>query len=457
MSTPTISSLNELGSKNIGKLLQQYAIPSIIAMTAMSLYNITDSIFIGRGVGALGISGLAICFPLMNLAAAFGSLVGVGSSTLLSIRMGQKDYDTANKILGNLLMLNVVLGAFFGIVTLIFLKPILIFFKASSDVLPYAYDFMSIILAGNIVTHMYMGLNALLRSAGMPRQSMYATIATVLINCILNPLFIFVFHWGMHGSALATILSQLIMLVYQLRLFSNKNNFIRISKDIFRFNSKIISDTLSIGISPFMMNAVACLIVIVINQGLIDHGNDLSVGAYGVVNRIAFLFVMVVFGINQGVQPIAGYNYGAKNYSRVTSVLKKAIVFATIVMTAGFAIVELFPNFIASLFTDNDVLRTLSANGLRLTFLCFPLVGFQMVTTNFFQSIGMAKMSIFLSLSRQLIFLLPCLYILPHFYGVDGIWYSLPVSDFVAFLLALVMLILQMKKFKTMQTESIKN
>ncbi|MDR0810929.1 MAG: MATE family efflux transporter [Paludibacter sp.] len=451
MPTQTTSSIAELGSKNIGKLLQQYAIPSIIAMTAMSLYNITDSVFIGHGVGALGISGLAICFPLMNLAAAFGSLVGVGSSTLLSIRMGQKDYDTGNKILGNLLIMNVVFGGLFGFTTLVFLKPILYFFGASSETLPYAYDFMSIILAGNIVTHMYMGLNALLRSSGLPRQSMYATIFTVLINVVLNPLFIFVFKWGMHGSAIATIISQFIMLIYQLKLFSNKDNFIHIHKKIFRVNLKIIKDTLSIGVSPFMMNSVACLVVIVINQGLINYGGDLSVGAYGIVNRIAFLFVMIVFGINQGMQPIAGYNYGAKLYPRVTSVLKKSILFASIVMTLGFAVVELFPHVIASLFTTEEELIHLSVNGLRITFLFFPIVGFQMVTTNFFQSIGMAKKSIFLSLSRQLIFLLPCLFILPHFYGENGIWYSLPASDFIASLIALIMLIWQMKKFKKME------
>ncbi|MDR2840748.1 MAG: MATE family efflux transporter, partial [Paludibacter sp.] len=317
-------SLLLLGSENIGKLLRRYAIPSIISMTAMSLYNITDSIFIGHGVGSLAISGLAICFPIMNLSAAFGSLIGVGAATLLSIRMGQKDYESGSEILGNVLLLNVILGGLFGFTALIFLKPILIFFGASHETLPYAYDFMSIILAGNIFIHSYMGLNALLRSAGKPRQSMYATLYTILINIVLNPLFIFVFGWGIRGSAFATIISQFVIFLWQLKFFSNPDFFIHIKKGIFRLRRKLIIDIISIGVSPFLMNLVACLIVVVINQGLIHHSGDLSVGAYGIVNRISFFFLMVVFGINQGMQPIAGYNYGAKLYSRVTVVLKKA-------------------------------------------------------------------------------------------------------------------------------------
>lgn len=443
----------ELGTEKISKLLKQYAVPAIIAMTASSLYNITDSIFIGHGVGPLAISGLAITFPLMNLAAAFGSLVGVGGATLLSIRLGQKDYQTANAILGNVILLNIIIGILFSVVTIIFLDPILYFFGASSETLPYARDYMFIILLGNAFSHLYLGLNSLLRSSGNPEKSMYATICTVLINAGLNAIFIFGFKWGIKGSAIATIISQLIVLLWQFKFFSNKNYFIHISKSIFKLKSKIVGDTLSIGMAPFLLNAASCVIVIVINQGLIKYGGDLAVGAYGIVNRIAFLFVMVVMGFTQGMQPIAGYNFGARLYERVTEVLKKTIMWATIVMVLGFIVIELFPHAVASIFTKDEELVALAANGLRIVFVFYPIVGFQMVTSNFFQSIGMPGKAIFMSLSRQMVFLLPCLFILPRYYGVNGIWYSMPVADLVASVLAFILLIMQFRKFKKQPKE----
>lgn len=445
----------ELGTESTGKLLRQYAIPAIIAMTASSLYNITDSIFIGHGVGALAISGLAITFPLMNLAAAFGSLVGVGGATLLSIRLGQKDYDTASNILGNVLVLNLIIGIAFTIVSLLFLDPILYFFGASAATLSYARDYMVIILLGNVFTHLYMGLNSLLRSAGNPEKAMYATIATVLINVVLNSLFIFGLGWGIRGSAIATIISQMIMLAWLLKFFSNKDYFIHFKKGVFKLQKKIVKDALSIGSASFFMNAASCLIVIIINQGLIRYGGDLAVGAYGIVNRIAFLFIMIVIGLNQGMQPVAGYNFGAKQYDRVTEVLKKTIIWAVGVMTFGFLIIELFPRAVASIFTTHEELVNMSVTGLRIVFLVYPFVGLQMVVSTFFQSIGMAGKSIFMSLSRQIIFLLPLLIILPKFMGVNGIWFSMPISDFIASITALILLLLQFKKFRRIEEQKI--
>lgn len=439
----------ELGTEKIGKLLVRYSVPSIIAMTASSIYHITDSIFIGHGVGALAISGLAITFPLMNLAAAFGSLVGAGAATLLSLRMGQKDYDSANTILGNALTLNVIIGLSFSILAYIFLDPILYFFGASEVTLPYARDFMEVILLGNVITHLYLGLNGMLRSSGRPKKSMFATIATVVINLILNPLFIFVFQWGIKGSAWATVISQTIMLIWQLRLFTNKNSFIYIQKQAFRLKKQIVKDALSIGMSPFLMNAVSCLIVIVINQGLLRTGGDLAVGAYGIVNRIAYLFVMVVMGLNQGMQPIAGYNFGATLYKRVNEVLKKTIILATAVTTFGFVIVNLFPGAFASMFSNDKELIDLAKNGLRIVFLSYPIIGFQMVTSNFFQSIGMVKKAIFMSLSRQLLFLLPCLLIFPNIWGIDGIWYSMPTADLISSIVAAILLLHHFRQFRT--------
>jgi putative MATE family efflux protein len=437
-----------LGTEKTGKLLMEYAIPAIIAMTAASLYNITDSIFIGHGVGLMALSGLAISFPLMNLGAAFGSLVGVGASTLLSIRMGQKDYETANHILGNIFVLNLIMGIGFSIVTMLFLKPILYFFGASSETYPYAYDFMLIILAGNVVTHMYFGLNAVLRSAGSPQKAMMATIYTVLINLVLNPLFIFVFHWGIRGSAFATIISQILVLAWQMHLFNDKAFFIHWKKGIYKLKKRIVTDALSIGMAPFLMNAAACLIVILINRQLIIHGGDLASGSYGIVNRVAFLFIMIVMGLNQGMQPIASYNYGAGLYPRVLAVLKKSIFYATIIMTTGTVIVELFPHAVASIFTPEEDSINLSASGLRWIFACYPLVGFQMVGSAFFQSIGKPNKSIILSTTRQVLFLIPILLILPNHWGVTGVWASMTISDFLSVILALALLQMELKDIR---------
>lgn len=442
-----------LGTEKISKLLVQYSLPAIIAMTASSLYNITDSIFIGHGVGALAISGLAVTFPFMNLSAAFGSLVGAGAATLMSVRLGQKEYSTANRILGNVFVLNMIFGLSFMIISLIFLDPILLFFGASPVTLPYAHDYMQVILIGNVFTHIYLGLNGILRSTGKPEKAMYATLLTVLINLILNPLFIFVFKWGIRGSALATVISQVIMLAWQIHLFSDKNNFVHLQKGIFRLDKKIVIDSLSIGLSPFLMNAVASVIVIVINQTLIRHGGDLAVGAYGIVNRVSFLFAMIVMGLNQGMQPIAGYNFGARNFKRVNEVLKLTIFMAMGIMAVGFIIGEFFPHAAASIFTTDQTLIRLSVEGLRIVFVFYPIVGFQMVTTNFFQSIGMAGKAIFLSLTRQLLFLLPFLLILPTFYGLKGVWYSMPAADFLATIVAAYMLFVNFRKFVNRQGE----
>ena len=445
----------ELGTERIRKLLVQYAVPAIIAMTASSLYNMVDSIFIGHGVGALAISGLALTFPLMNLAAAFGSLVGVGAATLVSMRLGQRDYETAQRILGNVVVLNLIIGISFGLLTLVFLDPILYFFGASDATIGYAREYMSVILWGNVVTHMYLVLNAVLRAAGHPRKAMYATILTVTINAILDPLFIFGFGWGIRGAAIATVLAQILALVWQFRIFSDRNELLHFRRGIYRLKGKIVRNVLAIGMSPFLMNLAACFIVILINKGLKEYGGDLNIGAYGIVNRLGFFFVMIVMGINQGMQPIAGYNYGARQFDRVDRVLKLTIIGATCVTTLGFLIGELAPRLAVSVFTDDPELVRLSAEGMRIVFFCFPIIGFQMVTTNFFQSIGMAGKAIFLSLSRQLLFLMPGLIFLPRIFdeltpwdGSWGVWCSMPLSDFLASLVAGVMLFCQFRKFK---------
>lgn len=438
----------ELGTQPVGKLLMQYAIPAIIAMTASSLYNIVDSIFIGQGVGPLAISGLAVTFPFMNLGAAFGAMVGVGASTLISVKLGQRDYGTAQVVLGNVVTLNTIIGVVYTIVCLMFLDPILYFFGASADTIVYARDFMEVILLGNIFTHMYLGLNAVLRASGHPQKAMYATINTVVINTILAPIFIYGFEWGIRGAAIATVIAQIVSLIWQFKILTDKNELLHLRRGIYHLQSKIVKNMIAIGLSPFCMNVASCFIVIFINQGLKEYDGDLAIGAYGIVNRLMFICVMIVMGITQGMQPIAGYNYGAQQYHRVNEVLKLAIWGATAVTTFTFLVGELIPELTVSIFTTDEGLISRAAEGFRIAILVFPIVGFQMVTSNFFQSIGMANKAIFLSLTRQLLFLLPCLIILPTFMGAAGIWWSMPASDLAASIVAAVLLYKQFQAFK---------
>ena len=438
----------ELGTQPIGKLLMQYAIPAIIAMTASSIYNMVDSIFIGQGVGPLAISGLAITFPFMNLGAAFGAMVGVGASTLISVKLGQRDYSTAQTVLGNVITLNLIIGIAFSIITLMFLDPILYFFGASADTIGYARDYMLIILSGNVFSHMYFGLNAVLRASGHPQKAMYATINTVVINTLLDPLFIYVFDWGIRGAAIATIIAQVISLIWQFKILTDKNELLHLRRGIYHLQSKIVKNIIAIGLSPFCMNVASCFIVIFINKGLKEYDGDLAIGAYGIVNRLVFICVMIVMGITQGMQPIAGYNFGAQQFDRVTRVLKFSIYGATAMTTLTFLIGELLPEVAVQLFTTDEGLISRAAEGFRIVVLFFPIVGFQMVTSNFFQSIGMANKAIFLSLTRQLLFLLPCLIILPTFMGAAGIWWSMPISDLTASIVAAVLLYKQFQEFK---------
>lgn len=437
-----------LGTEPVGKLLAQYALPSIVAMSASSLYNMIDSIFIGQGVGPLAISGLAITFPLMNLCAAFGAGIGVGASTVISVKLGQKDYKQAETVLGNDVTLNLIIGFVVGMIGLIFLDPILMFFGASKETLPYARDYMLVILGANVFSQLYFGMNAVLRALGKPNQAMGATIFTVVMNIILAPIFIWVFNWGIMGAAWATVIAQCMALCYQMRILSDKKEMLYLHKGVFKLHSSIAKKIISIGVSPFAMNACACLIVIIINRSLVKYGGDMAVGAYGIGNRIAFLFVMITMGINQGMQPIASYNFGAMQYDRLTKVLKLSIISATVVMTLGFILAMFIPKTLAGMFTTDDTLIDMGAKAMMIMMLVFPVVGLQMVSTNLFQCIGKVKISIFLSLSRQLIFLLPLLVILPPIFGIDGVWYSMPASDLLATVTTVWMLVRLMKSFK---------
>lgn len=441
----------ELGTEKIGKLLKQYALPAIIAQTASSLYNMVDSIFIGQGVGPMAISGLAVTFPLMNLSTAFGTLVGAGAATMLSVLLGQKNYKAANKVLGNVVSLNIIIGLVFMAIALIFIDPILYFFGASENTLPYAKEYISIILIGNVVTHLYFGLNAAMRSSGNPKKAMGLTIFTVVFNTILDPIFIFVLDMGIAGAAWATVIAQTIAMLVVLHHFNDKTRPFHFEKGILRLDMRVAKDSLSIGMGPFLMNAAACLVTLFINQQLRKYSGDLGIGAYGICNRFIFMFIMICMGLNQGMQPIAGYNYGARQYSRVKEVFWKTAKLAMVMTTLCFIFGMFFPEAAVGIFTHDKELVELSAKALRINVLVFPIVGFQMIATNFFQSLGMVRKSVILSLSRQILFLLPLLYVLPLWFGANGVWMSFPISDALATLLTVFMLGRLFKKFRQLK------
>jgi putative MATE family efflux protein len=441
----------DLGTKPVGALLRQYAVPGIIAMTASSLYNMVDSIYIGHipDVGSLSMSGLAVTFPLMNISTAFGTLVGVGAATMISVLLGQKNYPVAKRVLANEVTLNIITGLVFTLVTLLWMDPILRFFGASDATLPYARSYMTIIALGNAVTHLYFGLNNIVRASGNPKLAMGLTLFTVTSNAILDPIFIFALGMGIQGAALATVLCQCMALAITFRYFLHPERFLNLPRKIreYKVDWRIAKDSLSIGMGPFLMNLASCIVVLFINQQLVKWGGDLALGAYGIVNRITFLFVMVVFGFNQGMQPIAGYNYGARQYGRVREAYIRTAGWATLVTTVGWIISVFVNGPTASIFTNDPVLHDLAARGLRQMNLVFPIVGFQMVTTNLFQCLGMVKKSIFLSLSRQLLFLLPCIYILPAVLESEaGVWYSFPISDTLSAIITAILGIALLRK-----------
>ena len=438
----------ELGQKPVGQLLWQYALPAIVAMTASSLYNIIDRAMIGQIVGPEAIAGLGITFPFMNLSAAFGAAVGVGSSTCISVKLGQRDYDTAQHLLGNTVTLNLIIGFAFMVICLLFLDPILLFFGASEMTLPYAREFMTVILLGNMVTHMYFGMNAVLRAAGKPKHAMYATLFTVACNIVLVIAFVWWFRWGIRGAALATITSQSLALCWQMWIFSDKKELLHLKRGIYRLKSQLVKNIVAIGISPFLMQTTSCVIVIFMNNQFVRYGGDMAVGAYSIANSMVMVFFMFVMGMIQGMQPIVGYNYGAEKFDRMFRCLWITIACATAILLVGWGLSMAFPRQIARIFTTDETLLELSARGLVIDMLVFFVVGSQAVITNFFQCIGKVKISIFLSLSRQLFLLLPMAYIFPLFWDLDGVWYSMPASDFGSFAMTIPILVWYMKKLK---------
>lgn len=474
MSSQVQNNTVSLGSDSVGKLLMRYAIPAIIAMASSSLYHIIDSIFIGHGVGDVAISGMAVTLPIMNIAAAFGAMVGVGAAARISIRLGEGNKRAAERILCNAVLLNIVLGISIMLTFLLFLDPILIFFsggEASPETLRYAREFMEIIMFGNIITHLYLGLNEQLRASGYPRKAMYIMLLAMALCTALNPLFIFVFKWGVQGSALATVTAQFVALLIQMHHYTSPKSFLRFRRSNFHFDRRIVGNIISIGMAPFLLNLCASLVTRFMNTVLLQYGGtgagdvissadfsgDVYVGAYGIMNRVLLLFVMVAQGFNQGMQPIVGYNYGARQYDRVIKVLKYAIMCATVVTTVAFLIGIFFPYQVAALFVDTSdgasaqAMADIVAQGLRVAMMVFPLVGFQIIAGGFFQYIGRAPLAMFMSTTRQLLFLLPLLLILTPEYGAMGAWMSMPIADSLSVIVATILLTLQIRKLRRME------
>lgn len=438
-------------TKKISQLVWDYALPGIVGTLVIGLYNVVDRIFIGQVEGALAISGLTITFPVMNLVSSLGMLVGAGASARISISLGKRDKQTAEQILGNSLLLTIILNAVFVTLFYIFLEPVLMAFGASEQTYTYARDYLQIVLMGNLFVSLCYNFNAMMRSSGYPKKAMLTMLIGALLNIILSPIFLFVFHLGIKGVAWATVISMFIGLLFVMHHFTGKSSVIRLRWRNIRLHKKIILSIISIGLSPFSMQVAASGVAVLMNTSLLRYGGDLAVGAYGIINSILMIVLMVVLGLNQGTQPIIGYNYGAGNYRRVRETLFYSLKVATLFTTTGFLFGIFFPRVIASAFTTDSELLDITETGARIAVTALPLVGFQIVSSNFFQSIGFAAKSIIQSLSRQLIFLVPGILFLPRIWGVNGLWIAMPVSDVLAALLSLYLLVIQLRHLKKME------
>ena len=448
MSTVLQTGENKLGTLRMGKLLWMYSVPAIVGTMLSSLYNIIDRMYIGLGVGPMAISGLALTFPFMNFLSAFSMLVGAGAASRISIRLGEGDKNRAEQILGNALTLTFIISAVIIAFSLIFMDPILVMFGGSENTLKYAKEFMHIIVPGTILSALLFGFNSIMRASGYPKKAMITMIISAFINIALAPVFIFVFKMGIAGAAHATNIAFFVGMIWVMLHFFDKKTNIRFHRKYFKLDIQIVKSILNIGVSPFSMQIAASITIIIMNRALIEYGGDLAMGALGIQNAIATLVVMFIIGLNQGVQPIVGFNYGARKYVRMFLALKKTAFTATIVSTVGFILGMFFPHALASLFTTDEELKNIAARALRISVAVFPLIGSQIVITNFFQSIGMAKISMTLSLTRQVLFLIPCLVFLPPVFGLDGVWASMPVADSLSVIVTTTTLVLFMKKFR---------
>ncbi len=446
--------LYKLDKAPVGKLLWEYSLPAVVGIMVMSVYNVVDRIFIGQGVGADAIAGLAITFPVMNVSAAFGVLIGAGASTRTSIVLGMGDKPMAERVLGNSIVMTLIFGtiyiAFFGV----FMDQILRLFGASDTSLPYARDYMTYMLPGLLFNNLTYSFNNVMRSSGYPTKAMVTMFIGAILNVVLDPIFIFVFHMGIKGAAIATVISMGVSMAFVLAHFCNSKSEVHFKRGIYKLQWSILLPIVSIGAAPCIVNTAGCAINAVINNTVYNYGGDTGVAAIGIFTSYTQLIISFVMGVCMGMQPIVGYNYGARRYDRLKRVFWLSALVSTVVCVIGALGAQLFPEAISRMFTNDGILIDAGNMVLRLTSLAFWMVGFQIVATTFFQSLGEAGKSIFMSLSRQVIFLMPLLFTLPHLLGYRGVWLSFPVSDVCATIVSVMLLVMQIRKINTLAAQS---
>lgn len=441
-----------LRDQNIGSLLWKFSLPAIVAMLVNSLYNIIDRIFVGRGIGSIGIAATTVAFPLMLILMAFSLLIGIGATALISIRLGEQKKEEAEKIIANAMALLIILPLILTGVYLVFADSILIFFGASKEVLPYARDFTHIIMLGSFIGSISMGMNNFIRAEGNPRLAMYTQVSGTVINIVLNYIFIFKLGLGIKGSALATLSGQLFSAVWVLSYFTSGRSLVKIKLENLKLQMPIVTSIVTIGFAPFAMQLANSVQHLILNRTLIYYGGDMALSAIGIIMSSATLLFMPIVGLSQGAQPIIGYNYGARQYDRVTETLRLAVIVGTCIAIAGFLAIRFWPTQIAGLFSEgNPELTNMTAQAMLTFFAMFPVVGFQIICSNYFQAIGKAVQSIILSLSRQVLLFIPLLLILPHFWGIDGVWRTAPIADGLAVLLTATLIYIEVKRITRMQ------
>jgi putative MATE family efflux protein len=442
-----LDNADKLGTDRIGKLLVEYSFPAIIGMLVSGCYNIIDRIFIGHSIGNLGIAAVTVAFPIMTIQMALAGLVGMGATANISIKLGQGDKITAQRISGNTVTLLAIISVLFTAFGLIFLEPMLSIFGASPDVMPYAKEYMSIILLGTVFQCYSFGMNNMMRAEGKPVISMVTMLIGTALNVVLAPLFIFVFHWGMLGAALATVFSQAVSAIWIFLHFVSGKSLLRIGMKNLILDREIVKQITLLGMPMFFIQSAQCVQTAVMNNGLALYGGDVAISGMGIVTSITTLILMPIFGINQGSQPIIGYNYGAGKLNRVKKTFFRAVIAATSVSAAGFIMTRVIPHQLISMFDSSDSkLIEFGAYALSIYLMCFFVVGFQIAGSNYFQAVGKPKVSMLLSLSRQILILIPLLIVLPHFLKINGILIAGPIADFSSFVITSVCIILEMRK-----------
>jgi putative MATE family efflux protein len=443
-----------LEKDRIGKLLLDFSLPAMIGMIVMASYNVVDRIFVGRGVGSLAISGVTVTFPIIIIFMAFGMLVGIGATANISIKLGEKKLEIAEKILANAFTLAIIISVILMIVGYTFMDTLLVAFGASEDVLPYAKDYTHVLLAGTIFQAISFSLNNIIRGEGNPVMAMKTMLISGILNIILNPFFIFVLHLGIKGSALATVISQFVSAVWVMSYFFGRKSHVKFHFKYLKLEKDIVLKIFSIGMSPFSMQIAAGTIFVIFTKSLAHYGGDLAIAAMGIGMAIINFILMPIFGINQGIQPIIGYNYGAKLYERVKKVMRLATIVSTSICVFGFLAVMFFSEFIVGIFSKDDFqLIEMGSHALRVFLIMLPVVGFQVVNAGYFQAVGKAYSAMVLTLFRQVIMLIPMLFILPHFFQLEGIWLAEPVSDGVSAVLSFIIIYFEWKRLNRLQNE----